>query len=189
MPRTPTPRRPRRYVWRLGTNASYVSFVYALTLPPLLPHAHKPGVNREGAFYVWTHEEVTAALKQHGGCSDEEAALFCTLFGVGCAHRCAWACVVGRRHQPKSTQSPNTPANSPDGNVPPAADPHGEFPGQNVIHLAPGSQLHDVLPSSANPQWHDAAAKGLAALMHAREGRARPHRVRKDGGALWVMDQ
>lgn len=64
---------------------------------------------------------------------------------------------------------------SPEGNVPPEADPHGEFPGQNVIHLAPGAQLHDVLPSS---EWHDVAAKGLTALTRAREGRRRPHRVR-----------
>lgn len=69
---------------------------------------------------------------------------------------------------------------SPNGNVPPASDPHKEFPGQNVIHLTPGAQLHDLLPSSMNVQWHDVAARGLLALMRAREGRARPHRVRMD---------
>jgi len=51
--------------------------------PSFLSTLHaQGGASREGAFYVWTHGEVTAALRERGGCSDEEVARFCTLFGV-----------------------------------------------------------------------------------------------------------
>jgi hypothetical protein len=78
--RTPTRPRPPRWI-----DAHF----YGWSSPPFLfcgvnDPKSQGGVNREGAFYVWTHEEVTTALKENGWCSDAEAQLFCTLFGVGC---------------------------------------------------------------------------------------------------------
>ncbi len=67
--------------------------------------------------------------------------------------------------------------------MPPALDPHEEFTGQNVLHLTPGAQLGDLLPSS-HADWHGVAAKGLRALVQARDGRARPHRV---GATMMLM--
>ena len=51
----------------------------------------------EGAFYVWSHAEITALL-------GERAEAFCRRYGV-----------------------------RPEGNVDPAADPHGEFTGKNIL--------------------------------------------------------
>lgn len=63
------------------------------------------GAKKEGAFYVWSKEEVELALTGAGMC-EEERMRFCALLDV----------VQG-------------------GNVQAAADTHGELRGQNVLHL------------------------------------------------------
>lgn len=178
----------------ISKNRGWLTLVQMSTCQaPTIAHTTttQGGVNREGAFYVWTHAEVRAALKEQGGCSDEEVKRFCILFGIRCVFPCH---VVSDSPVCRSSYlgllNTRTHA-SPEGNVLPENDPHGEFPGQNVIHLAPGAQLHDLLPSS---EWHDVAAKGLTALMRAREGRRRPHRVREgvfaeDGGKRLLCDR
>jgi len=69
------------------------------------PSPTQGGVKKEGAFYVWTKEEIDRALSK-GGMNDKEAKRFCVLFGI----------VEG-------------------GNVKPSADPHKELMAQNVLHL------------------------------------------------------
>ena len=69
------------------------------------PSPTQGGVKKEGAFYVWTKEEIDRALSK-AGMTDKEAKRFCGLFGI----------VEG-------------------GNVKPSADPHKELVAQNVLHL------------------------------------------------------
>ena len=47
------------------------------------PSPTQGGASREGAFYVFTEEEVRAALTRDG-CTQEELARFCELFGIRC---------------------------------------------------------------------------------------------------------
>jgi uncharacterized protein len=85
----------------------------------------------EGAFYVWTREEIASLLDPN------EAAIFCRVFGV-----------------------------EPAGNVRTEADPHGEFPGKNIlIQRAPIENETD----------REALGRARQILFTARESRPRPH--------------
>ncbi|MFM1851109.1 MAG: hypothetical protein RIS54_793 [Verrucomicrobiota bacterium] len=97
----------------------------------------------EGAFYVWTQDELTAAL-------GEDAALVCAHFGV-----------------------------KPDGNVPLALDPQGEFRHRNILHAR--RPLGET--AAACGLEPDVAVVKLALLLEqlrdVRAQRPRPHRDEK----------
>jgi uncharacterized protein YyaL (SSP411 family) len=94
----------------------------------------------EGAFYVWTQEEITRLLEP------EEAAIFCRHFGV-----------------------------EPNGNVLPETDPHGEFPGKNILIE------RESIAATAEAFGRDVdSIRGILAharlvLVPAREARPKPH--------------
>eukprot|EP00624_Nannochloropsis_granulata_P000768 evm.model.NODE_13191_length_7430_cov_33.337013.1 len=69
------------------------------------PSPTQGGMKKEGAFYVWTKEEIDRVLSE-SGMTDNEIKQFCEMFGV----------VEG-------------------GNVKLSADPHKELVAQNVLHL------------------------------------------------------
>ena len=69
------------------------------------PSPTQGGQSREGAFYVWTRDEIHTALAAHGMTPAEEDR-FCQLFGL-----------------------------EEGGNIKASADPHGELREQNVLHL------------------------------------------------------
>jgi uncharacterized protein len=98
-----------------------------------------PGQKREGAFYVWTKEEVETAL-------DSVAEIFNYHYGI-----------------------------QPDGNVPPAADPHAEFTGKSIL-----IELQTVPATAKHFKKDEASVRSLlaearATLLALREKRPRPH--------------
>lgn len=101
--------------------------------------AHGTPDHAEGAFYVWSHEELQKLL-------GAEAAFFCEHFGV-----------------------------KPEGNVPPAQDPQGEFVLKNILHqrqsLAVTAKAHGLEPEAAA----DLLASQLTKLREVRSKRPRPH--------------
>ncbi len=102
--------------------------------------AHGRPEHREGAFYVWTKDEIERLL------NPEDAAIFCRHFGV-----------------------------EPAGNVLPESDPHGEFPGKNILIR------REPLPATAAAfgqsldEIRDALARARLTLVTARESRPKPH--------------
>jgi uncharacterized protein YyaL (SSP411 family) len=93
----------------------------------------------EGAFYIWSHEELDAAL-------GSSATVF--NYHYGC---------------------------KPDGNVPPAADPHAEFTGKNIL-----IELQTVAETAEHFKKEEAELRGMlaksrATLLALRAKRPRPH--------------
>jgi uncharacterized protein YyaL (SSP411 family) len=104
-----------------------------------------PGAQRaplqksEGAFYVWSKEEIDAA---HGSSTE----IFNFHYGV-----------------------------QPDGNVPPAADPHAEFTGKNIlIELQTAAETAKHFKKE-EAEVRELLAKSRATLLALRAKRPRPH--------------
>jgi uncharacterized protein len=98
----------------------------------------KPG-HGEGAFYIWSKEELDAAL-------GSSATVFNYHYGV-----------------------------KPEGNVPPAADPHAEFTGKNIL-----IELQTMAETAKHFEKEEAEmreilAKSRVALLALRAKRPRPH--------------
>ena len=98
-----------------------------------------PGQKREGAFYVWTRNEIEAAL-------DSAAEFFNYHYGVQAG-----------------------------GNVPPAADPHAEFTGKNIL-----IELQTIAETAKHfkkeeAEVRDLLAKSRGTLLTLRAKRPRPH--------------
>lgn len=98
-----------------------------------------PRQKREGAFYVWSKEEVDSSLGSLAG-------VFNHHYGVG-----------------------------PEGNVPSAADPHGEFTGKNILievqTVAETARRFDKTEGEAR----DMLSEARAILLSIRQKRPRPH--------------
>ncbi len=98
-----------------------------------------PGEHAEGAYYVWTYDEIEAILGQR------KATIFNERYGV-----------------------------EKNGNV--CNDPHGEFPGKNVLIVS--RSIKEIAKKFRLPEA-DAAQELSTSRMHlfeARAGRPRPHR-------------
>jgi uncharacterized protein YyaL (SSP411 family) len=91
---------------------------------------HGKPEHSEGAFYVWTKDEITSLLEPG------EAEIFCRHYGV-----------------------------EPSGNVRPETDPHGEFPGKNIL----------IQRESTAEADQETLARARQILVTAREARPKPH--------------
>jgi hypothetical protein len=101
--------------------------------------AHGKPEHGEGAFYIWSKQELDAAL-------GSRAEIFNYHYGV-----------------------------QPEGNVPPAADPHGEFSGKNIlIELQTIAETAEHFKKT-EAEISETLAKARAILLTSRAKRPRPH--------------
>ncbi|PNF43606.1 Spermatogenesis-associated protein 20 [Cryptotermes secundus] len=109
---------------------------------------HGASHKKEGAFCVWTYNEVQSLLSKHVNGNDDHslATVFCTHFNV-----------------------------KPEGNVNPLQDPHNELKNQNVL-IATGTEEQTGEKLELDVATVQAALKeGREILYEARQKRPRPH--------------